>query len=347
MHLFSKKTSLPRTPSLDYLPLTKDDKKVEKYYQGLIKHRSKTGQPHADLPMQPAGKRLMTDEEAAATRIFKAQHARVPDADSREYQQTYRREGDEMVANQDGLIPGGPNFVEHQPGMYPPGSRIDIHSHPDIVQPKNAVPSDLDYKTANQLRTNALHRPGTDLSGAILYYPPKDVFYGYSGERTGPNRTPEFHELVDPFPKSTAPHVGQDPPLRLRISDVTSPPRPPSPSGSYPPGTRIQIHSHPVTDEGFNAVPSLSDFHVAHRNRTNDVHYPGTRMENELMFDPNTRDFYAYSGKIEGPNYKPEYFRLEPPASGWGNPASDKPLPQVPMDSPAASSSGHASDGHG
>ncbi|MDB5106029.1 MAG: hypothetical protein JWP91_3718 [Fibrobacteres bacterium] len=191
-----------RTPSLEYKPQTKVDKRDAAYYRSIRAFRDQTGFIHPDIPMQPAGRRLMTPDEAAATLIFRDHHDRVDDPQV-EYLQTYRREGGEIVANQDQLIRGGHVHVDNVPGLYPPGSRIDIHSHPDVDRPLNAVPSDADYLHAQQVRTNALHREGTEMTGGIMYYPPTRTFFGYTGERVGPGMRPEFHELI-PRPGDTS-----------------------------------------------------------------------------------------------------------------------------------------------
>jgi hypothetical protein len=229
MHLINRIFRPPqRTPSLEYKPKTKDDKQVAGYYQNIRAHHNRTNTIHPDMPLGPAGSRAMTPDEAAATRIFKDQHDRVPDTQV-EYMQTYRREGDEIVANQQGLIQGERTRVGGVSGLYPPGSRIDIHSHPDVHKLTNSIPSDLDYLHAHHARTNKLHRPGTEMDGAIMYYPPTQTFFGYTGERVGPQRRPEFLELRDPFPSQ-----GMDPnraPIdRMRVPDGSLPPAP----GSVP-----------------------------------------------------------------------------------------------------------------
>ncbi len=201
---------LGHTPSLKYQPMTKADRKTDERLQEMIQYREKKGEAHPDLPTEPAGTREMTAEEAAATRLFRERYfmtgreANITgnrwDFERHEFYQTYRREGQEIVANQPELIMGGFNFIPPQSGRFPPGTRIDIHSHPHQKHPSNAIPSDLDQRVAHQLRTNALHRPGTSISGAIMYYPPEDTFFGYTGELTGRRKRPEFHELVDTFP---------------------------------------------------------------------------------------------------------------------------------------------------
>ena len=223
--------ALVHTPSLKYQPLTKADRKTDEHLQEMVRYRERKGQPHPDLPTKPAGAREMTGEEAAATRLFRDRYLRTEleanmngtrgDFDRHEYCQTYRREGDEIVANRDGFIVGGFNYVAPQSGRFPPGTRVDIHSHPNMAHPANAMPSDLDQRVAHQLRTNALHRPGTMMSGAIMYYPPTGKFFGYSGELTGFRKRPEYHELIDTLPET---HTTSDyARARLRVPDA--PPR--------------------------------------------------------------------------------------------------------------------------
>jgi hypothetical protein len=57
-----------------------------------------------------------------------------------------------------------------------------------------------------------------------MYYPPTQTFFGYTGERVGPQLRPEFHELVDPFP-SQAQDLGRPPVDRMRIPDAATVPR--------------------------------------------------------------------------------------------------------------------------
>ena len=245
---------LGHTPSLKYQPLTRADRKTDEHLQEMIRFRERTGDPHPDLPTAPAGIREMTGEEAAATRLFRERYfmtgreANIEgsrwDFERHEFYQTYRREGDDIVANQDRLVMGGFNFVEPQSGRFPAGTRIDIHSHPDMKHPSNAIPSDLDQRVAHQLRTNALHRPGTRMSGAIMYYPPLDTFFAYSGELTGRRKRPEFHELADPFPLSYRPDVPDLKRARMRVPDAP----------------RSYIAYHPDSHRPFAEVPSRATF---------------------------------------------------------------------------------------
>jgi hypothetical protein len=217
---------LTHTPSLSYQAKTPADLKTDEHLQEMVRYRERKGEPHPDLPLRPAGSRQMTPDEAAATRLFRERYFETGrksdiegsrwDFDRHEYCQTYRREGEEIVANQADMIVGGFNYVAPQSGRFPPGTRVDIHSHPNLRSKHNGMPSDLDQRVAHQLRTNALHRPGTQISGAIMYYPPKDVFYGYTGELVGLRKRPEFHELVDTLPMTHggAPDISR---MRLRV----------------------------------------------------------------------------------------------------------------------------------
>lgn len=241
--------ALSPTPSLSYKPATKQDKKADKQLAAMHQHREKTGTLHPDVPLYPSGRRPMSGEEAAATRIFKdryqalgleAAEAGVADVfRNREYGQTFRRDGGDMVANQQHLRVGERTSIGPEPGMFPPNTRMEIHSHPDIALPLNAIPSDLDHRSAHQQRTNALHRPGTEISGALLYYPPTDTFLSYTGALTGPRNAPEFQELFDPFPPSRL-STGSMPLSRLPIPDAPSnfqgrdKPLPPLPPGAPP-----------------------------------------------------------------------------------------------------------------
>jgi hypothetical protein len=246
------------TPSLKYLPASKADARQDETLLEMIRYRERTGHPHPALPLGPTGTRTMTCEEAAATRLFRERYfmaARESDIagtrfefDRREYCQTYRREGEDMIPNQPELIVGGFNFVAPQSGRFPPGTCVDIHSHPNVKSPANAIPSDLDQRVAHQLRTNALHRPGTRLDGAIMYYPPADTFYAYTGEFEGPGKRLVFRELIDPYPLGYvgAPRLSRS---RLRLpGSPYKPYRPPAGRGDSPSPRRAPREEAPARE---------------------------------------------------------------------------------------------------
>ncbi len=198
---------------MDYEPVTKEARKRDLHLGAMFPLRRATGKFHPEMPTYPARTRPMTRDEADATRDFKARYQAKSDAaeargfkpafDALEYKQTYRREGDRMLANQPGLIVGTDWGIPHQPGLYPPGTRVDIHSHPNIPRLGNDIPSEADHRSAHRNRTNALNRPGTQLDGSLLYDPVSDAFFGYSGEPSGRHGGLEYARLYDPFPRPT------------------------------------------------------------------------------------------------------------------------------------------------
>lgn len=202
--------SLPRTPSLEYLPQTRTDRKRDVSLGGMLPHRQETGAFHPDMPLHPANSRPMSEAESAATRDFKARYealGRSADQagakdrfDSLEYKQTYRREGDAILPNQPELIRGTEWGIHRQPGLYPAGTVVDIHSHPNLPRTGNDIPSETDHRSAHRVRTNALNREGTNLNGCLMYDPVSDAFFGYTGAPTGPRGQLEYQRLYDPFP---------------------------------------------------------------------------------------------------------------------------------------------------
>lgn len=205
----------PRSPSLEYLPRTTADRKRDVKLGSLLPHRETFGEFHPDMPHHPANSRPMTGEEAAAARDFKARYEALGRSaeragerdrfDALEYKQTYRREGDQIAPNQPGLIFGSEWGIRRQPGLYPAGTVVDIHSHPNIPRPGNNIPSETDHRSAHQVRTNALNREGTDLNGCLMYDPVSDAFFGYSGAPSGPRGQLEYQRLYDPFPAPVDP----------------------------------------------------------------------------------------------------------------------------------------------
>lgn len=214
----------PRSPSLEYLPATVADRKRDLALGSMYPLRRATGVFHPDLPLHPDGYRPMTENESRAARDFKARYqalGREAEAagrrdrfDALEYKQTYRREGDAIVANQPGLIAGTEWGIPRQSGLYPAGTVVDIHSHPNIPRPGNDIPSETDHRSAHRARTNALHRPGTSLDGCLMYDPITDAFFGYTGAPAGDRGKLAYHRLYDPFPapgQGNAPHTPGSP----------------------------------------------------------------------------------------------------------------------------------------
>ena len=159
---------LHRTPSFDYDPKTLADRKRDLQLGAMYPLRRATGGLHPDMPLHPSQTRPMSREEAEATRDFKARYQAKaesaagrgfkPAFDALEYKQTYRREGDAVIANQTDLIVGTPWGIKHQLGLFPAGTCVDIHSHPNVPRPGNNVPSEVDHRSAHRNRTNALDR---------------------------------------------------------------------------------------------------------------------------------------------------------------------------------------------
>ena len=210
---------LQRTPSLDYEPRNLEARKRDLHLGSLYPLRRAVGDFHPDMPLHPAHTRPMSEDEALATRDFKAryqakavaaeQRGFKPAFDALEYKQTYRREGERLVPNQHDFIVGTEWGIPRQPGLFPAGTRVDIHSHPNIPRPGNNIPSEADHRSAHRNRTNALNRPGTDLPGAIMYDPVSDVFFGYTGEPTGRTGGLEYQRLYDPFPAPAGPQTAR------------------------------------------------------------------------------------------------------------------------------------------
>jgi hypothetical protein len=200
----------PPSPSLNYHPRTDEDRQISVYLESLVEFRENTDETHPAIPSERAGKVKMTSEEVAATRIFRGQyqavrrlcseHKTVDDVRKMEFRQTYRKDGNEIVANQS-LMVGEKDRVDAQSGMYPPHTLFDIHSHPDIPHPLLALPSEADYGVAHANATNALHREGTNVK-MLLYYPPTDTFFRFSVKREGTTGIPQFHQLSDRHPNN-------------------------------------------------------------------------------------------------------------------------------------------------
>lgn len=85
------------------------------------------------------------------------------------------------------------------------------------------------------------------------------------------------------------------------------------PSGSYPPGTGLVIHSHAINSA--NRYPTESDMLRAYADRTNVLQHPESRVASHILYDPSSDRAYMYDGTLDA-HGNPHYFlAVVPPQS--------------------------------
>lgn len=230
----SRTPSPSPSPSTHYRPDFPADSPLLPQYEHL---KARADHPAPDgaidpLPHKPAYRKFMTPEQAAASAHFRndyrlrrraahgqdsadpanrtrpefLRHGREDDFTHSEMGRTYRRAGDGMRPNGPGPIFGetGEPSLPHRSGSFPPGTTVDIHSHPwDYTH----APSPMDQAAIFEKRTNALNPPGVDVAMGMVYHPKYDSFLGFDGRLHGGERVegrahpgePFFYSLHNPY----------------------------------------------------------------------------------------------------------------------------------------------------
>ncbi len=98
-----------------------------------------------------------------------------------------------------------------------------------------------------------------------------------------------------------------------------------APRGSYPPGTGLVIHSHPLQAVG-RGTPSEPDMLRAYLDRTNALQHPESRVASHMLYDPVTDRAYMYDGSLDAHGHPHYYEAVLPPP----------PTPPVPSPLPVA-----------
>lgn len=169
-------------------------------YQKLRTHRDieQSGGPYY-LPEEPAGLRAMNPEQAACAEMFrnniKASDPTGVLGNNGEFTQTFRREGDKVVANGPlRYFPGNRSFI---PDEDLAGASQFFHSHPRAPHhPDRSFPSYQDYLTHYILAQD----PSNTVKSGMIYHPHTDTFQEFKGKIDPETNLPKYKEAVNLYP---------------------------------------------------------------------------------------------------------------------------------------------------
>lgn len=229
----------------------------------------------------------------------------------------------------------------------PPMDRVETQNAwmPSLAPPRPHSPSNAYLPGANaHAPTEARHREMIDHNFATFAHHP-DMPRGPAGQimlgQAHSDAVLAFRHQV-----LSQPDLGREYAQTYRIQDGRFEPVHPNliaghttevamPSGSYPAGTGLVIHSHTVNHA--TGFPSEPDLLRAYQDRTNALQQPGTMVASHILYNPGNDRIFIYDGSLNAHGH-PQFFQaiVPPPpiAQPVPRPAVGPDLRWMQSDSP-------------